>query len=59
MFSTVLAQLTLFWLCVDAGHIFLSKYTGLSNLTQTFDVTSVIKIYSKTWELRVHSVYDH
>ena len=39
MFSTVLAELNFFWLCfvcVDSGHIFVTKNLLLSNLTVIF-----------------------
>ena len=60
MFSTVLASLTLFWyyfLCFILDIYFSRKKIGTNQ--RKFAVTSVIKIYSKMWELCMHRDYDH
>ena len=64
MFSTVLAQLTLFgfcFLCVYFGNIFFSQTKlVLINLTKRkFALTSVLRIHTKICELLVHWTYDH
>ena len=58
MFSSVLASLILFCFCffsVYFGHILLSQKNGTNqlkcNFSDKFAVTSVVKIYAKTWDL--------